>query len=115
MSVYTELIHLVNVRRPTHAIAGQTKSTADALVATDVECRIESTGATPERSILGGSVLETWRILFEDATDVQVRDVLVWGDRSIELEVDSIRRAPSHDLYDHDALVEAAAHTVPTN
>ena len=101
------LIHRCTIKRPTHAIASQSKTTGSATIATGVPCRLQPSGEAVTQSLMGMSVASSYLAWFAAGVNLQKRDILVWTDRgdgtvSLELTVEGVERLPARDgLLEH--------------
>lgn len=77
MTFASQLIHTVDIARPSHDKVGKVKVLGYDSVATGVACRIEPAGDSPTTTLLGIGVAQSRRIFLMDDADIEAGDLVV--------------------------------------
>ena len=86
------LIHSCDIRRPTHGLTSQTKTTGSAAIASGVRSRFHQTGSTVTDGPIGLGASETWKGWFPSGTDLKTRDLVTVSSLSLNLTVESVEK-----------------------
>lgn len=95
----TLLIHTATVQRPGHTVSGGKKTPSESTVASGVRCLLQPVGTTVAGGPLGILSSDSWVGFFAAGTDLQVRDEVLWTDRtpSLVFTVEGIEPYHEHD------------------